>query len=359
MVNCPKVRRVLLLLLLSAVQFSCGREGESSAAGAERVVAGIGTALVSVRSFDETVNATGVVSGRPEGIAVLSAPAPARIAAVLVVVGQHVSAGTVLVELDQVGFRATTQSAEAALSAADSNRARQQRLADAGIASRRDLEQAVAMLASARADAERARRESELSVLRSPIAGVVTQVRAVLGATADPAQLLVEVTDISALDLVLALSPAQAAGLRPGARVDLLSGAVGDTASLGEATVVAIGGAIDAETRAVPVRAALRRTSRTVRIGESIDARIVIGTRSRALVVPLESLVPDGELFKVFVVDSVAVVHARAVVVGGRSATLAEVRRGLEAGERVVTVGAYGVDDGMRVGPATPKPVRP
>jgi RND family efflux transporter MFP subunit len=312
---------------------------------------------VAEQSFSETVEVTGIISGRPGHVVVLSAPSAARIASVSAVVGQRVAAGTVLVELDQVAFHSAMQSADAALSAAEHHAARQQRLVDAGIAPRRDLEQATAELAVAKAMAETTRRQSELSVLRSPIAGVITQVSATLGATADPSQALVQVTDGSAMDIVLNLTPAQAAQLRAGTRVELLGGPGGGPR--GEATVVAVGGAIDSATRAVTVRAALHSGGQLLQIGETTTARITLATRAHALVVPMEALVPDGESFKVFVVDADGTAHARPVVVGGRSGATAEITSGLKRGETVVTYGAYGMDDSVKVAPSAPAARKP
>ena len=331
---------------------ACTRETGEGEGSPPRLVVGVRTAMVAEQSFAENVEVTGIVSGRPGHVAILSAPGAARIASVSAVVGQRVTVGTVLVELDQVAFHAAMQSADAALSAAERHAARQQRLVDAGIAPRRDLEQATAELAAATAVAETARRQSELSVLRSPIAGVITQVNATLGATADPSQALVQVTDGSAPDIVFNLTPVQAAQLRTGARVELL-GAPG-TPVRGEATVVAVGGAIDSATRAVTVRAALHPGGQALQIGETVAARMTLATRARALVVPMEALVPDGESFKVFVVDAEGTAHARPVVVGARSGTMAEITDGLKRGETVVTYGAYGVDDSVKVAPAAP-----
>ena len=58
---------------------------------------------------------------------------------------------------------------------------------------------------------------------------------------------------------------------------------------------------------------------------------------------------PEGEGFRVFVVDSGGTAHARPVVVGARSETRAEILQGLGAGERVVTTGAYGVTDSAKI----------
>ena len=270
--------------LLATVTIAACVKDKDETATTERVVTGAKTGLVAEQPFTETIEASAIVSGRPGHVAILGAPSAARVVAVHVVAGQRVTAGDVLVELDQVAFRGAVTSADAALATAESHYARQQRLVEAGIAARREVELASSELAAARAAAATAHRQAELSVIRSLIAGVVTSVAAVLGATADPAQTLVQVADGSVLDLVVSLPPAEAARLRMGASVELL-GEGRESVVIGEGTLTAVGGAVDSATRAVTVRAAVRRSTRKLEIGETIPVRIAVGSHTKALVV--------------------------------------------------------------------------
>src|SRR5262249_19622588 len=68
-------------------------------------------------------------------------------------------------------------------------------------------------------------------------------------------------------------------------------------------------------------------------------------------VVPDSALVQRGGGFVVFVVGADSVAHARVVVMGVRSAGRIALQSGVRAGERVVTTGAYGLEDGMHVVP--------
>jgi multidrug efflux pump subunit AcrA (membrane-fusion protein) len=86
-----------------------------------------------------------------------------------------------------------------------------------------------------------------------------------------------------------------------------------------------------------------------LRLGETIYGEITLSTRGNAVTVPLEALVPEGDGFKVFVVDAKGIVHARPVTVGVRTATEAEIQSGLRGGETVVTYGAYGLEDSVKV----------
>jgi multidrug efflux pump subunit AcrA (membrane-fusion protein) len=102
------------------------------------------------------------------------------------------------------------------------------------------------------------------------------------------------------------------------------------------------------------MRTAIAHPTRTLRIGESVFGRIVAGVHARAVVIPVGALVPAGDGYQVFVVDSAAVAHARPVTVGARSESLVEIVKGLTAGETVVTTGAYGVEDGARIARTPP-----
>ena len=342
----------LALLFLAALLTGCSHDADDSGDAAAAPVVGVRTALATAQPFTETIGAIGTIEARAGHSAALGAPGAARIARVLVTAGQHVSAGDVLVELDQTAFQAAAQSAEAQLAASQGAYDRAKRLADAGIVPRKDVEQAAAELAKARADAATARRAAQLSVLRAPISGVVTSVTATLGATADPALPLVEIADPTATDVVLNTTPADAARIHAGASVALVGGQSAEGESLGRGTVMDVGGTVDSATRSVPVRVRVTSTSRPLRIGETVFGEIATAVRADAIVVPTDALVPEGDGFKVFVVDAQSIAHARPVTVGARTAKLAEITEGLKAGEQVVTYGAYGVEDSAKVIPA-------
>ena len=341
-------RRTALALLLPALALlgACGPHEDESGGGA---VVHAQTALATAEPFTEAIDAIGSVDVRAGHSAALSAPAPALVARVLVAAGEHVAEGQPLVELDPSTFQAATQSAEAALSAAQQAWERADRLAREGIVSRREVEQAAAELARARADAVAARRTERLAVLRAPIAGVVTRMSASLGAAADPGQPLVEIADPSALDILLSVTPQAAARIRRGAAVWLRSAGGSSGIALGTGTVVDVAGIVDTVSRSVAVRVRPRATDRPLRIGETLYGRITLATRPGAIVVPLAALVPEGETFRVFVVDAAGLAHARTVAVGGRTDRVAEITSGLAAGERVVTEGAYGVEDSAKI----------
>ena len=341
------------LALVSALLASaCSEHEKDTTKAAAAVTASV--AQIADVTFAETVDALGAVTTRAGHVAVLAAPAPTRVSRVFVTAGSPVNAGDPLVEFEQSPFEAASASAEAALANAERAAARALRLADAGVLPRKDADGTAAELASARSNAVTARRARELSTLRAPIGGIVTRMHAVLGASADPSQPLVEVADPRALDALLVVSPADAARTHSGQSVSLYAGDGAQRAPVARGIISEVASVVDSATGGVAVRVAIESATRTLRIAEALSGRIAVAQHAHAIVVPNESLVPAGDGFKVFVVDSAGVAHATEVKIGGRSAAGVWITGGVRAGDRVVTKGAYGIDDSSRVVTAKP-----
>ena len=340
--------RTIVILGCATLLASCSSASSGEAAPAVATVAAT-VATVATERFAGAIDAIGVVTVRPGHLASLGAPGSARVSAVRVSVGDRVRAGAVLVELDPAPFNAAVQGANAALLAATTARERAQRLVDAGIAPRKDLDLATSELAQATSLAATARRMRTLATLRSPIEGVVTRLTATLGSNVDGTAALVEVADPRFIDIVLNVSAAEAAQVTIGAPVTLTSGAAEGADTLGTGVVTTIAGAIDSVSRTVAVRVGAPKTVRALRIGESVNGRITLEQRVDAVLVPSAAVVPDGDEYRVYVVDSAGVAHARTVEVGARRDGRIEITSGLKAAERIVTDGAYQVDDGVHI----------
>jgi len=341
------------VLLLALVVAACSRHAEGGDASPPAVV-DAETAVARTQPFPQLVQAIGVVAPRPGRFAALAAPGPTRVSRIFVATGQRVRAGDPLVEFERAPFEAAARSAAASLTNAQRAYDRAVRLVQAGILAQKDSEQAGADLAVAQVAAVTARRAQQLATLRAPLGGVVTKLSAVLGSPVDPSVPLVEVADPSALDAVFNVSPAEAAGLKDGDTVTVSSSGAGGEA-LGSGVVTAVGAAVDSATRAIPVRARMVYSARPLRIGESIFGRIVTALHPNAVVVPVDALVPQGEGYILFVVDSNGTAHQRPVTIGGRTEAVVEVASGLAAGETIVSHGAYGVADGAKIRKGTPR----
>jgi RND family efflux transporter MFP subunit len=342
-------RRLLILGALTLTSGACAKQADDNADAKTQAVVLAQVAPVVSAPFTETVDAVGTVSARAGHIASLAAPSPTRVSKVYVSFGAHVKAGDPLVEFEQPAFDAAANGADASLAAAEKESERARRLADSGVIPRKDAEVAAADLGAARLNAVNAKRARELSTLRSPIDGVVTRMNAVLGASADAASVMVEVSDPTAVDALLTLSPADAERVKVGDHVELHAGAAASGAAIASGRLADISAVVDSASRGVPARVAIASGAAAVRIGQTVFGRIVVAEHRKAVVIPVEALVPTGEGFKVFVVDENGIAESRPVKIGGRTDNAAWITDGLKVGERIVTQGAYGVDDSTKV----------
>src|SRR5438445_5773099 len=263
---------------LAAFGIGCGgSHAASDAAQASDAPAGVqaGTAVATVQAFPQLVSAIGTVTPRPGRFAELAAPAPTRVARIFVTPGQRVAEGDSLIEFERALFDAAARSAGAALTGAERAYARAVRLVQAGLLPQKDSDQAAADLAQAQVAAITTRRAQQLATLRAPLAGVVTRMSAVLGASVDATQPLVQIADPAAFDVVFNVSPAEAAEIRDGDSVSLSARESGRGDPLGAAVVTGVAVAVDTASRAVAVRARIGRPARPLRIGESLFGRMV------------------------------------------------------------------------------------
>ena len=196
------------------------------------VFTGICTAAerVTVRPFSEIAiyldrQAAASVTSLNGGV--LSAEVSARVTGLPVLPGQSVTAGELLVELDDAEYRIGLRSAEARQSVAEAaldmaliRAERARRLAPEQFVSEDQLLEAETNLRLAEAErsaaqAERARAELLLGRTRisAPFAGVVTQRLVSVGALAAPGTPLIELTADAGLEVSAMIPPVQVAGL--------------------------------------------------------------------------------------------------------------------------------------------------
>jgi membrane fusion protein, multidrug efflux system len=337
--------QLILLTLLSA----CKGGGEEEAEVVPRVP--VSTTVVSSDTITDVVTVVGRLAATPGGSALLTAPAPAVVRRVAVQLGARVARGALLLELDAPDLVSSARSQAAQAELAERDAARQLELFRQGITSQRQADEKAAAATAARAAANAATALLARMTIRSPIAGAVQRVEVHPGEHVDTGKELVEVINSTALDLLAQVPAADLARLKVGAVALVLT----DEISAGApGKVAALAPAVDSLTNAGQAMIRVPNPLGTLRPGAAATARIVTGARREALLVPDSALVVVGDSLTVFVVTPDSVAHARPVGVGVRRAGRAEILRGLSPGERVVSSGAFGLIDGMKVVPAEP-----
>jgi multidrug efflux pump subunit AcrA (membrane-fusion protein) len=137
--------------------------------------------------------------------------------------------------------------------------------------------------------------------------------------------------------------------------------AEGDSTSYAS-SLTALGPGIDSLTNAGQAVIRVPNAGHKLRPGLGATATVRLGSRKGVLSVPEQSLVVLGGVSSIFVVGADTAAHAREVATGVRHGGRVEVTGdSLVAGASVVTTGAAGLQDGMKVvtAKAEPEPAKP
>lgn len=289
--------------------------------------------LIPVRA--RTLGLSVPVSGAVR--AVESAVVKARVAGELLDLtvreGDAVAAGQVIARIDPTEYRARLRQSEQQADAARAQVDIQQRQYDnnralvaqgfisstALAASQSSLEAARASYEAAAAAADVARKALQDAVLRSPIAGQVSQRFAQPGERMAIDGRVVEVVDLSRLELEGLVAPADSTQVRVGQEAQLTID--GDTARTFGARVVRIGPSAQAGSRNVPVYLRIDAGSEAravLRPGLFLTGTVAVGS-AESLALPIDAVRTDQPRPYVQAVQDGKVVHLP-VRTGARSA---------------------------------------
>ncbi len=333
------------LVLLAA----CGSGGDSGAeerAAPARVPVALG--MIARDSLAETLALTGRLEPRPGGGALLAAPAAGVVRAVRAQVGDRVARGAVVVELEVPELAADAAQKAAVASQAEREAARQQQLLADGITSARQAEEAAANAGQTAAAAAAAHDLLARTRVASPVAGRVQEVMVQPGERVDAGNALAQVVAADTLDLAAPVPAPELGRLRTGLAVDVVQD--GDTA-VAHGWLAALAPGVDTLTNAGEAVIRVPNGAGRLHSGAAATARIRLGVRRDVLVAPDSAVVLAGDSTVVFVVGPDSVAHARTVTRGLRAGGRTEIRGDVREGERVVTTGAFGLEDGMHVVP--------
>lgn len=315
----------------------------------------------SLEALDEALELRGHVEPPPGGDLPVASQVAGRIVEVHVHEGQRVAAGDVIASVDDLASRDALRQAQASASQAlaaqinaDATLARTRELVSRGIAARQELDDALAKaeterqsVAGARAALDLARHTLGRVQVRAAFGGVVTRVFRGAGAIVDGSALtpIAQVAAASA-EFVADATERDLARIRAGQRATVAL--VSRSAEL-SGSVRTISSALDPTTGLGVVRVTLETPSAPPLIGSHGRARIVVGHREQARVLPARALrgaVADGAEV---VVCAGGEARVQPVRVGYRDAQRFEVLSGLGPNDRVATDHVLGLETGTRL----------
>lgn len=106
---------------------------------------------------------------------------------------------------------------------------------------------------------------------------------------------------------------------------------------------VALGGAIDSVTRTAPLIFEFKNPDQRLRVGMFANVRVYTGNITHGVIIPASAIYDDGGQEVVYVMLGGESFQRRRVQSGIRDGNKVQIKNGVEAGERVVSRGAYQV----------------
>lgn len=297
---------------------------------------------VVTAALPQTLTAVG--SLRSDESVVLRPEVAGRVSAILFKEGQRVAKGAPLVRLDTSINDADVQQTRANLTLAKSKYQRAIDLQKQGFVSAQARDEAENNLRIAEAALALSEAKFAKTEIKAPFAGVIGLRQISVGDYVKEGADMVNLEAIDPLKVDFRIPEVYVSQLRAGQALEVsLDAQPGRTFS---GTVYAVNPLVDAAGRSVVVRAVVRNPDTALHPGMFARVRLVTRDVKNALVVPEQAIVPQGEEQFVFrVVDGRA--QRVKVEVGQRRDGRAEVLKGLDRDDVVVTAGQGKIRDGV------------
>ena len=279
--------------------------------------------------------------------------------------GQHVGAGAPLIQIDPSKQQATVKNQEDARTAqlaqvkwAQQNYERVSGLANAGVVSRQDLDQARATRDAAQAQyqaLDSAVREQQVQLhyyqVVAPRAGIVGDIPVRVGDRVQTTTSLTTVDRPGTLEAYVYVPVEKSGQLKMNVPVELVDAA---GKLLASSRITFISPQVDNATQTVLIKAQVPNNNDVLRNAQFIRARVVWGSQQRP-VVPVIAVSRIGALYFAFVAEPDSkggyVVHQKALQVGQIVGNDYVVLDGIKAGDKVVVTGTQFLIDGIPVIP--------
>ena len=294
------------------------------------------------RKFEHYVQTQGTVEA--EDNILVSAQAMGVITSVLVTEGQQVSKGQVLAQIDNAVIARNIESMNSQLELANTVFERQKNLWNQKIGTEVQYLQAKTNKESLERQLASLREQNDMMRIKSPINGTVDEITAKIGQNIAPGIPAFRVVNTSKLKLVANVSEAYVTTVKKGSKVVV---SIPELNKDIESSVTFVGKNIDVLSRTFVVEVKLPAHT-DLRPNMSAVIKVIFHTEPTAIVVPINVIQQLNNTKIVYVAETKGkqmVARKREVTVDGVFDNLAQVK-GLNAGDKIITMGYQGLNDG-------------
>lgn len=340
------------LVTIGGVKFRQIQAGMAMAASFQPPPEAVTTMKAPREEWPAALTAIGTVAA-VRGVTV-SADLPGVVESITFESGVAVREGQVLVRLDTRQERAQLTAAESQLNLARLNLERARGLAEAGIVARADYDRFSAEHAQAAARVGEIRATIDRKQIRAPFSGILGIRQVDLGEYLSAGDPIVPLQAVDPLYVNFAVPQQDVPRLRVGSAVKVTAEGLGEEFT---GRITALDSVVDPQTRNVQVQATLPNQKGRLRPGMFVDTHVVLGATTTVITVPASAIsyAPYGD--SVFVVGELEDpkgakyrgVTQQFVKLGASRGDQVAVTSGLEAGQEIVTSGAFKLRNGAAV----------
>lgn len=302
----------------------------------------VGVSELTLQKFDHYVQTQGHVES--DNNVLVSAESMGVIRNVYVNEGQKVSGGHVLAQIDNSLISRGIESMEAQLELATSVYQRQKNLWDQKIGTEVQYLQAKTSKESLEKQLASLKEQKDMTRIKSPISGTVDAITVKVGENIAPGMPAFRVVNTADLKLQARVSEAYITQIKKGDKV-LVN--ISELKKEVEARVTFVSRTIDLLSRTFNVEVALP-SHPDLRQNMTATVKIVFNSNPSALVVPVNVIQEINDEKVVYIVEEKGkqtVAIRKVITVEGIFGNLAQVN-GLNAGDKLITVGYQGLNDG-------------
>lgn len=322
-----------------------------------------GTDLAKPAMLRESMVVPAEVTPRSGGEVSVTAPLAGRLAGdAFPGIGARVSQGQTLgavipptaVPNDRAALDLAKAEAEASLDYARRDRERATRLVEGGAAPAKRIDEARTAERTAQARlhaAEERIRQFDASrtaeggggsapfAIRSPISGTVVEMAASPGLNLKGGEILYRIVDTDRVYVQAIVPEAEFPSIRKLTGAEIEVPGLDKPRAVGR--LVSVNKIVDPATRTFPVIYEASNTDGRIAINQTVTIRLFLSNASQGITIPETALIDDGGRPVVFIQREGESFVRRPVDVGRRQNGFAEITSGVNAGDRVVTRGAY------------------
>ncbi len=302
---------------------------------------------VELKTMSNDISFTGYFAARKEIL--LTAEAQGSIIQLNIKEGQQVRQGQIIARIDATAIQSNLATAHASLNKAIKDKERYERLTAAGAISQKQYEDIALNADNARAGLAGIQQQMKYTIIRSPLSGIISEVKVERGSFVTAGVKIGTVVDVSKLKMVIQLPEADVIKIKKGQAVQIRTEVYPDHVFNGNISLI---GVQPDEGRKYNVEVEmLNNGDYLLKAGMfgSVLLQAQVKDNGEKLFIPRKAITGSIKDATVFVLNKDSTVSIRKIDVLNVSGDEVIVLKGIHAGEKVVISGQINLQEGKKV----------